>query len=156
MSALKISNRKKQLIEKLGVMYEQSGLAPAPSRILALLLISDRVELSFDEIRDTLNLSKSATSNGLNLLINASRIEYITFPGDRKRYFRSKVNQWQDGITKTLESLASFSTLFKEILLERTVTTKEFNLQLSQAISFMDFMKDEMPKLVKKWEALKD
>ena len=40
------------------------------------LLIADRNELTFDEIKDALNISKSATSTAINLLINTNRIEY--------------------------------------------------------------------------------
>ena len=64
---VKLTTKQQQLLEKAIVIHERLGYTPAASQILALLLISDKVELTFDQIRTTLNLSKSATSNALNL-----------------------------------------------------------------------------------------
>jgi DNA-binding transcriptional regulator GbsR (MarR family) len=152
MEDLKITERQKELIEKVGVTYEKSGLPPAVSRVLGLLLISDRTELTFDEIRDTLNLSKSATSNAINVLLTHSRIEYITYSGDRKRYFRSKVRDWQDGFNRTLETMEVFQNLFKEILEQRNPETKDFNIKLAEVIDFIEFFKLQVPEIYKKWE----
>jgi DNA-binding transcriptional regulator GbsR (MarR family) len=155
MEDIRITEKQKQLIEKVGVTYEQTGLPPAVSRILGLLLIADKNELTFDEIRDTLNLSKSATSNALNILLASAKIEYITYTGDRKRYFRSKVRDWQDGFTKTLQTMAVFQDLFKEILDQRTPETKEFNEKLAEVIDFIEFFKSQVPEIYKKWEMTK-
>ena len=78
-----------ELIEKIGVHFEKEGLQPVAARILSLLTVSDKEEQTFDEIRDTLKISKSAASNGINLLLKINSIEYITKLGDRKRYFKT-------------------------------------------------------------------
>jgi DNA-binding transcriptional regulator GbsR (MarR family) len=152
MEEFKITEKQKQLIEKVGVTYEQSGLPPAISRVLGLLLIADKNELTFDEIRDTLSLSKSATSNALNVLLSSSRIEYVTYSGDRKRYFRSSVRDWQDGFNKTLQTMGTFQDLFKEILEQRTSATKDFNEKLAEVIDFIEFFKSQVPEIYKKWQ----
>src|SRR3954464_524153 len=95
-----LTDNKLNLIEELGVLQEQSGMQPAAARILSLLLISDQTELTFEEIYETLHLSKSATSNALNFLLNTSKIEYITHSGERRRYFRFKLQSLKDGVEK--------------------------------------------------------
>ena len=94
----KINLRKEQiqLIEKLAVIIEKNGLQPAMGKIIALLMVSDEPELTFDEIWETLGISKSAASQAINQLIAANKIEYRTKIGDRKRYFCSRVNSWQE------------------------------------------------------------
>src|SRR3954454_17436067 len=83
-----LTDNKLNLIEELGGLYEQGGMQPAAARILSLLLVSDQTELTFEEIYETLNLSKSATSNALNFLLSTGRVEYITHPGEtRPRIF---------------------------------------------------------------------
>ena len=94
-SPVQMTEKQLRLIEKLGVFYEQQGLMqPAAARILALLLVSDSIELTFEEVYETLNLSKSATSNALNFLLNTEKVEYITQPGERRRYFRFKMRSF--------------------------------------------------------------
>lgn len=151
-----VTKEQSKLIEKVGVFYEKSGLNPGSSRILALLLIADKTEQTFDEIRETLNLSKSATSNGINKLLGTQQIEYITKPGDRKRYFRSLMMSWEDRMAANLQAKFYLNTLLKEIRENRTSETEAFNKKLDEVIDFMDYMMKEVPKVVEKWKNLKN
>lgn len=149
---VKLTTKQQQLLEKATVIHERLGYTPAASQILALLLISDKVELTFDQIRTTLNLSKSATSNALNALIQIKRIEYITKMGDRKRYFRSLIVSWKSKLKEVNDSIFELNSLFKEILSVRSESTLDFNHSLKEIIDFMNYMEVEMPKLFKQWE----
>ena len=64
-----ITTEQRYLIERYGVFMGRSHLQPAASRILGLLLISDKPELTFDEIKEALGLSKSAVSNALAIFV---------------------------------------------------------------------------------------
>lgn len=150
-----INQNQKELVEKAGIIYEKDGLQPAASRILALLMVADNPELTFDEIREALNLSKSATSTAINLLITINRIEYITNPGERKRYFRLRIGNWKENFMDKIEGLVVINTLFKEILNQRPKNTKEFNKSLAEVISFMEFVQKEIPDIIKRWKAKK-
>lgn len=152
---VKLTTKQQQLLEKAIVIHERLGYTPAASQILALLLISDKVELTFDQIRTTLNLSKSATSNALNALIQIKRIEYITKMGDRKRYFRSLIISWKAKLREVNDSIFELNSLFKEILSVRSKSTLDFNHSLKEIIDFMNYMEVEMPKLFKQWEEKK-
>lgn len=149
---IQLTAKQQQLLEKATVIHERLGYTPAASQILALLLISDKVELTFDQIRTTLNLSKSATSNALNALIQIKRIEYITKMGDRKRYFRSLIISWKAKLREVNDSIFELNSLFKEILSVRSKSTLDFNHSLKEIIDFMNYMEVEMPKLFKQWE----
>lgn len=152
---LQLSDNKLKLIEELGIHYEKSGLQPAASRVFALLMISDQNELTFEEIYEVLNISKSAGSNAINLLIDTQRVEYFTRPGERKRYFRIKLVSLKEGVQRSLGNLEVFNSLLKQVLAERTKETKAFNEGLSEVVGFLDFMKMEWPVLLQKWENLK-
>lgn len=149
---IKLSQEQKELIEKLGVRSERHGLPPAHSRITALLIVSPEPELTFDQIRETLNLSKSATSNALNMLLTAEKIDYITRPGDRKRYFKSKIGSWKNEMRNTFKHFVLMADLFEEALSHRPEETVEFNEKLKEIIDFMRYMEKELPVLFKKWE----
>jgi predicted transcriptional regulator len=149
--AVELTDKKLKLIEELGVLHEGSGMQPAAARIMALLMISDRTELTFEEIYGALNMSKSAASNALNVLINTDRVEYITQPGERRRYFRAKLKSMKDGIGKYMAGMDSFNTTLKKILDQRPVGTREFNSSLEELTQFLDFFRQEFPAIIEKW-----
>ncbi len=151
-NGLSITDQQLQLVEKLGLMFETPGFQPAAARIMALLMVSDRVELTFDEIRETLQLSKSATSNAINLLLTVQKIDYITKPGDRKRYFRSVIAQWKDGMKDKFKEMEKLGNVMREVLEQRPASTPEFNKNFSEMISLMEYIFQEIPKLFKSWE----
>lgn len=149
-----ITEEQLQLVEKLGVMLEGPGVQPAAARVLALLLVSDKLELTFDDIREALNLSKSATSNALNLMAYADKLEYFTKPGDRKRYFRSRINCWKDGVAEKFNEFGELKLILNEVLDQRSKDTPEFNANLSALIDLFEFLGKELPSLFEKWAAL--
>ena len=133
-------------------MQEKAGIQPVAGRIVGLLYVSDRPELTFDEIRETLCISKSATSNALNLLQQLNRLDYITFSGDRKRYFRLKLSRWRDLITKEIDSITDFANLLQEVVTERTKDTPEYNQSISELADFLKYLHVELPRLLQRWE----
>ena len=152
---MELSLKQKSLIEKMGVFHEKNGMPPTEARIIALLLVSDRIELSFDEIRDYLQISKSAASNALNNLMNSHKIEYITKYGDRKRYFRSNLPNWKTQASESLQKLLSVNAIMREILNIRTVETPDFNKDLAEVIDFIDFLQQELLDIYQRWKTEK-
>ena len=80
--------KQRELIERIGRNNERDGFQPVTARILGLLMVMDKGEYTFDEIVDEMQISKSSASNALRNLELRGVIEYVTYPGDRKRYFR--------------------------------------------------------------------
>lgn len=154
MSDHKINLRQEQiqLLEKAAVLFEKGSMQPAVAKILALMLVSDDPELTFDEIRDTLEISKSAASTAINQLLTANKIEYKTRLGDRKRYFRSRIMSWQDDMREQTQSLSVVAGVLQQIRDQRPDGTVEFNANLEKIIAFMNFIIEEMPGLYRKFE----
>lgn len=152
MESIELTNEQKELIERLGVNSEKEGMPPAPSRVLALLMVSPEIELTFDQIREVLHLSKSATSNAINMLLSMNRIDYITHSGDRKRYFKNRIGNWRANVKGSLEKITNSADLLEEILEHRPETTPVFNQDLKDIISFMRYLNRQLPTLYKNWE----
>lgn len=150
--AIQLTDQQKELIERLGVLNEQEGLQPAVSRVMALLLVSPQTELTFDQVRETLQLSKSATSNAINMLLTTGKLEYITKPGDRKRYFRSKISSWKEEMKSKFSNIDHIADIFDEILKQRPGNTVAFNKNLSEIVDFIRYMHAQLPNLYKAWE----
>ena len=141
-----------QLIEDLALVHESMGLQPAMSKIMALLTVSDEVELTFDQIRVTLNLSKSAISQALNQLLVTRRIAYKTRLGGRKRYFHIRVSDWEAQIMEQFTSIAQLMEVYKRVLSRRPDATKEFNHRLEAMIYFLSFIHNQANALYRRYQ----
>lgn len=150
---IQLTENQKSLVERMGVAYERHGLTPVAARILALMLVSEDPDLTFDQIHATLGVSKSATSNSLNMLLDTNKIEQITKLGERKRYFRNRILHWKEDIKKTHEELNNFVELMRTNLKQRPGDTVEFNHNLKEMIDFIEYLQRELPVLYKRWEA---
>jgi DNA-binding transcriptional regulator GbsR (MarR family) len=147
-----LTEKQKELIERFGVLNEKYGLPPSECRVWGLFLVADKVELTFEEIMETLHLSKGGTSNALKRLIMTHHIEYITKLGDKKRYFRCKMNNWTNMTKENFEKFDSLNSILKEILNVRSPNTTSFNNDLKQVTEFLDFIYKELMLAIKKWE----
>ena len=96
-------NKQKELIEYIGRQNEKEGYQPVTARILGLLMVMDKEEYTFEEIVEEMKISKSSASTALKNLELRGIIEYVTYPGDRKRYFRF-VSSDIDGIIDEMEN----------------------------------------------------
>jgi DNA-binding transcriptional regulator GbsR (MarR family) len=152
MNTIQLSDPQKELVERMGVFYEQHGIAPMEGRIMSLLIVCDANELTFDQIRELLGISKSATSNALNVLLMTQRIIYKTRPGDRKRYFASNIVSWQEGFTEGFKKMLDVVSILKEALGQRTQETPLFNAQLEEFIAFIEYLNAEVPRLFLEWK----
>lgn len=149
---IQLTEKQKELIESFGVAQESMGLSPASARVNALLTVANSIELTFDDIRGALELSKSATSNAINNLLMLSRIGYKTKPGDRKRYFYSKIGQWQIAFMDSMNGLTGYNQILTDILDNRTKESKEFNAQLEELTEFIDYYQKESIEIIKNWK----
>lgn len=152
MNSLKLTDNQKELVEAYGVIQENMGLNPAAARVNALLTVSNKTDLSFDEIRETLGLSKSAVSNAINGLLSLEHIGYKTKMGERKRFFFSKLGQWKAKFRKDIAGLENYNEVVKEILATRSQENPEFNQRMSELTEFMDYFMEESIKIIDNWE----
>ena len=147
----------KARVEEIGVFYEASGLTPVESRLFAYLLLSDPPEVDFYTIQEFMGDSKSTISNALNRLMTEGRIDYITRPGDRRRYFRINSRQWLARIQSRLLNVTPLAGMLDRVLeLRQTTNTPDFNAELQHIRRYFAHLEQELPRVVHKWEQQQD
>ena len=139
-----------ELIEELANVNERLGIQPAMSKIIGLLAVADNTELTFDEIKDTLELSKSAVSQALNQLLMSKKISYKTKIGDRKRYFHLRIADWDTHILEQFEGVSSLIKVHEKVIAARTGETKEFNENLKKMANFLTLVHNQVMTLHQK------
>lgn len=146
MAEHKINLRKEQveLIEELANVNERLGIPPAMSKVMALLAVADVTELTFDEIKDTLGLSKSAVSQALSQLLVSKKISYKTKIGDRKRYFHLRIADWDTHILEQFEGVSSLIKVYEKVIAIRTDETQDFNQNLKKITHFLSLVHNQV------------
>ena len=74
-------------IEEVGKVLEKFDLTPMQGRILAFLANSDKPEVTFFDLVQFFNASKSSISTSLNYLLSVKMLDYRTYASERKKYF---------------------------------------------------------------------
>lgn len=120
----KQQKEKNELIELFGIHFETYyNLPPCASRILGVLILNCRIKgMTFEELVEIGNASKSTISTSINLLLKIEAIYYYTVPGDRKKYFRPSppseriLNHLRfiDSEKKMIERVKSYETRYSE------------------------------------------
>lgn len=151
--SMNLSDKKKEIIERIGVYYEKKGLQPVVGRIMGLLLVAEPAEATFEEIQEELQISKSAVSTALTFLQAKETVEYTTKPGERKRYFKLRMRDWKTELKKEFDEVLDMETLINEIIDLKENRKSEFCCSLLEMKDFFKFMKKELPLLLKKFEA---
>jgi DNA-binding transcriptional regulator GbsR (MarR family) len=109
--------QKKELVEKLGVNFEKlNKLAPVAARIFATLILTEKKGITFDELVEDLNASKSTISTHLEHLQSLNKVSYVTRPGDRKRYFIIHPNLILNIIEEMIEKWNNEKSIHQDII----------------------------------------
>ncbi len=105
----------KEISEHYEVYYK---LPPLTARIYTLFIFNNCKDgLTFDELVEIFQVSKSSVSTSLNVLIEHNYIEQIKKENERKRYFRTNRNLFLkrlDDVLKRLKNEKEINIKLKE------------------------------------------
>ena len=148
-----LSEKKREIIERVGVFHEKKGMQPVVGRIIGLLMVAEPAEATFEEIQEALQVSKSAVSNALTFMQGREMVDYTTKPGERKRYFKLSVKKWKKDLNRDFDGLLKIDVLLDEVIELKENKNSEFCQCLQEMKDFLGFLKVELPLLLKKFEA---
>lgn len=146
--------KKQAQVEKMGIFLEKMGYSPMASRVYALLLVAEPPYMDFYAIQEFMKASKSSISNALKILQSTGIVDYITFSGDRKRYFRINTKRWFQMIKEREAKGDEMNVMLEEVLAMRKDSKDlAFNEDLQKIVDFQVYMTKGMHDLIEKWEA---
>ena len=145
--------RVREKVEQMGVFFERSGFAPMTGRVFAYLLVCEPPHKDFYAIQDFLRASKSAVSNALATLSSEGIVDYITFSGDRRRYFKINTTGWLVNLKNKLRRVTVLGDLLDEVLKERCKSQCPiFNENLNKIVGFQHYMSEGIEQLLEEWD----
>lgn len=97
--------------EEVGLVLEQAGLPRMAGRVLGWLLVCDPPHQSMGELASALQASKSSISNSTRLLIQSGLVERMGLPGERRDYFRIKMDGWPQLLARRMALITAMREL---------------------------------------------
>ncbi|MCR5454647.1 MAG: hypothetical protein K6F33_06645 [Bacteroidales bacterium] len=141
--------KQRELVEVMGRLTNQGGGTSLAGKIIGLLSFLDKEEFTFEEIVDELKISKSSVSTTINHLMDTDKIEYITYPGDRKRYFRIKINTRKTFLQAMRRHIEKMEKIDKSALELKKDKNSRTAKNLSAMINALEFWKAQVDKYEK-------
>jgi DNA-binding transcriptional regulator GbsR (MarR family) len=132
-------DKQKALIEEIGMHFDKEGLQPIAGRILGLFIVMDKEQFTFEEITEELHISKSSASIALKNLEIMESIEYITLPGERRRYFRLKKQDsysMLNGIRLKFTQMLKLFNMSIELKADKNSGTSVYLKELTRYLEF--------------------
>lgn len=90
-----LTDQERAFVVDIGVLLSDGGLPPSVGRVLGLLLICRPVYQSAESMRQILQLSSGSVSTATTTLAKIQLVEILTFPGDRRLYYKLHDDAWQ-------------------------------------------------------------
>lgn len=145
-------SEKKEFMEDVGTLFEQTGLPRMAGRIIGCLLISDPPHQTTSELTDALMASKGSISTMTRFLIRIGLIERISLPGQRRHHFRIKPGAWHQLLTDTVDQTIAFRRLMErglELIEDKDHANRQW---LEEMRNMYAFFEREFPVLLERWE----
>lgn len=144
-----------RFVESMGRYFEQYGIARIGGRILGLLMIADR-PLSLDEIATRLRVSRASVSTNIRLATANDLAELVTFPGDRRDYYRMIEDAWGHGMRAEIAAIPALRRLAERGLAALGPGESAAREQLEEMIDFCDFAMEERRGVLERWTARRE
>ncbi len=140
----------REKIEFYGGMMEKMGMSPVSSRVYIYILFCQDPGVTFEELVDYFNVSKSAISNALKLLTSLKMADSKTIGGQRKRFFFVDFQNLfsSDNLTQNFKLMAD---MMEDIKKHRNMEDK-FGKGLHSAALLYKMLIIEMPFVIERWK----
>ena len=152
MIATESNIKKRRQVERIGVVFEKSGMSPVAARIIGLLMMAEPPYLTLEEIAEATRASKSSVSNALKFLQSEGLIDYITFSGDRKRYFQLYTTTWLEVLQQRVATIAPFREILLETVDMRSDQYPQFNQSLLDICDLYGAFEQGVTKIIDNWK----
>lgn len=139
-------------VEEVGLLFETTGFPRMAGRVFGWLLISNPPHQSPGELAAVLQASKGSISTMTRLLEQIGLIERVSLPGQRRDYFRIKLNAWSELSKRRMEQVVAFRKLAERGLSLLNHEPPELAQRLQEMRDIHAFFESEFPLMLDRWE----
>jgi DNA-binding transcriptional regulator GbsR (MarR family) len=141
-----------RLIERLGLVFEESDRMPRiASRILGLLLLTPG-ECSIDQMAERLAVSRASISVDARRLEECGVVERVTHKGDRRDYYRIAPDHYTRTLERRLKVMGRLIAVIDEGR-EMKLESREVRDRLDETAEALRFVVDATTQELERWHA---
>lgn len=155
-SAVPSINAQREYVERVAVLFEESGLQRMAGRLLAWLLICDPPDQTAGDLEVALQASKGSISTNLRVLLTAQLIERVNRPSERRDRYRIRDGAWSRAVQGRMSQIAVFREAFADglaLLADADATRRE---RLIDTHDLYEWLEEEMPAFWQRWETVRE
>ena len=145
----------RQFIEHIAMTFADLGFPRMPARVLFVIMCADEDALTAAQIAERLGISPAAVSGAVRYLIQIQMLHRVPVPGSRRDRYRLPDDAWYE--VSALKG--TFFKIFSEIASEGVDAlggpSTGPGARVAQMRDYFEFVHDEMPSLLDRWEAVK-
>ncbi|HZY65797.1 MAG: MarR family transcriptional regulator [Actinomycetota bacterium] len=138
-------------VEDFGLALEQAGLPRMTGRVWGYLLISDPPHQSAESLAKALQASRGSISMTTRSLMQMGLIDKVSFPGERRDYFRIRPGVWADLLEQRARIVSDWRRLAERGLAVMDSEDAEARRRLQEMRDIMAFYERELPALTERW-----
>lgn len=143
---------KKAILENYAKTYQAERFPPVSGKIMGLFMVTGKQFLSFEEIQEELNISKSALSKNLSLLIDVKRVTYKKDPDNpRRRLFCIDISGTKAHIYDIVKNFEYQNYLLTEAKKLRENSNPEMDEFIENSLAFSKEIISELKKSIPKY-----
>lgn len=138
-------------VEEFGLALEQAGLPRMVGRLWGYLLISDPPHQSAESLAKALQASRGSISTTTRSLMQMGLIDKVSFPGERRDYFRIRSGVWADLLEQRARIVSDWRRLAERGLAVMNSEDSEARRRIQEMHDVMAFYERELPALTERW-----
>jgi DNA-binding transcriptional regulator GbsR (MarR family) len=139
-----------RFVERFAAVMMESGLPRMPARVFAALLATDSGRLTAAELAERLQVSPAAISGAVRWLAQFNLASREHVPGSRRDQYRVRDDLWYEASIHREHTLARWADSASEGV-EVLGADTPAGLRMAETLSFLEFVRDEMPALITRW-----
>ncbi|MEU6129305.1 MarR family transcriptional regulator [Saccharopolyspora sp. NPDC047091] len=139
-----------RFVERFALDLAAAGMPRMAARVFAGLLIAPDARRTAAEIAERLRISPAAVSGAVRHLVQAGMVVREREPGLRRDHYRVRDDLWYETIMQRDGMLEAWVRTLA-VGVDAVGADTEAGLRLDETRRFFDFLRAEMPELMRRW-----
>jgi DNA-binding transcriptional regulator GbsR (MarR family) len=147
---MKLTQKTRDFVERMGITVEGLGTSPTFARLFALLLVADS-PLSLDEMAGLLHVSKASVSTNIRLCEQFGLAQRVTVLRDRRHHYEILPDAFERALQVRLSFLHEMVDLVDQGLGAIGKGNDAARLRLERMREFYGFMGERLAVNLRDW-----
>ncbi|MQA08048.1 MAG: MarR family transcriptional regulator [Pseudonocardiaceae bacterium] len=143
-----------RFIERFASILADSGWGRMPARVFVALLATDSGKLTAAELAELLRVSPGAISGAVRYLVQLNMIRKEREPDARRDHYIVHEDTWYEATVRSEQLMERWSGATRDGV-EALGRHTPAGRRMAETLAFIEFLQDEVPALLEKWNAQK-